>query len=360
MLPARFARMLFVLLLGLSITACAGKRLADLPAAPEEIASYSGEIVDDNFVNDEGLSIFGRFWYPTSSPRAAVVLVHGTIMHSGLYDEFGRYLAARGYVVYGIDLQGWGRSDGIGPRGDVYNYDKYVSDVSLVIDRLREVYPNVPVFGFGESLGGAVVMLGQVQRRAFFDGLLLSAPAYKPRPGFGVLRPPEIINNWGLATAGWFGSKFPRMPTPIVANRLTLPLMVKDKDVARSMLHDPYVTHSLLPARYISALHEAVSFLQRNIEVINVPMLVIHGDKDLLIPVSSSRELTTRTLSRDATLAVYKGMHHAAMLQPHRYQAMIDFRRWLDLRTQAPVPAVSSKEPEDNLSTPVDEPAAAH
>ncbi|MFP5383367.1 MAG: lysophospholipase [Gammaproteobacteria bacterium] len=343
MLPARFTRLLAVLLLGLLVTACANRQLAELPTVPDEVITYAGDVVEDNFVNPDGLNIFGRYWLPVTPPRAAVVLVHGTIMHSGLYDEFGRYLAARGYVVYGIDLQGWGRSDGIGPRGDVYNYDKYVSDVALVIDRLRIEYPGIPVFGFGESLGGAVVLLGQVQRRSFFDGLLLSAPAFKPRPGFGVMRPPEIINDWGLSMAGWFGKKFPRMPTPIVANRLTMGIMVKDKEVARAMVRDPYVTHSLLPARYISALNEAIKFLQQHIEVINVPMLVIHGNKDILVPVSSSRELTTRTLSRDTTLAVYEGMHHAAMIQPHRYQAMMDFRRWLDLRTTPSATAYSGQ-----------------
>lgn len=338
MLPVlRLSRLLVVLLLALFVAACASRPPADLPGPPDEIRTFSGEVREDNFVNPDGLNIFGRYWLPTGEPRAAVVLVHGTVMHSGLYDEFGRYLAARGYVVYGIDLQGWGRSDGIGPRGDVYNYDKYVTDVALVIDRLRTEYPGVPVFGFGESLGGGVILLGQVQRRTFFDGLLLSAPAYKPRPGLGVIRPPEIINNWGLSTAAWFGRKFPRMPSPIIANRLTLSFLVKDKEIVRAMRKDPYVAHNPLPARYVSALAEAIQFIQRNVEIINVPMIVIHGDKDILIPVSSSEELTSRTLSRDTTLAVYKGMNHAALLQPERYQAMIHFRRWLDLRTAPPM-----------------------
>lgn len=341
MFPVRYFRVLAVLFLALLVAACASKPLA-VPDAPKEIFSYQGEIKESSFVNEDGYHIFGVTWAPTSRPRAAIVLVHGTITHSGLYDEMGRYLAARGYLVYGIDLQGWGRSEGIGPRGDVFNYDKYVTDVGVVVDRLRAEYPGLPVFGFGESLGGGVVLLGQVQKRAFFDGLVLSAPAFKPNPGLGWIHLPEIFNDWGLSTVAWFGEKIPRAPLPIMANRYTMGVIVKDKEVARRMAEDPYVVHSLLPARYVSALVEATDFLRQHIESINVPMLVIHGDEDPLIPVSSSRELTTRTMSRDTILAVYEGMGHGALMQPHRYRAMMDIRRWLDLRTPPPGAALSS------------------
>lgn len=333
MSPLRYARLLVVLFLALLVTACAGKPPA-VAEAPPEILSYNGDTREDTFVNPDGLTIFGRYWLPVGGTRAVVLLIHGTTMHSGLYDDLGRYLAAHGYAVYGIDLQGWGRSDGIGPRGDVYNHDKYVTDVALVLERLRAEFPDRPVFAFGESLGGTVALLGQVQRRTFFDGLILSAPGYKPNIKLLFFRAPEMINNWGLSTVAWWGTKFERWP--LIHSDVGLYMVVKDKELRRQMLDDPYVSHNWLPARYVTALVEANKFLVPRIETVNVPILAIHGDRDTLIPVSSSRELTTRTLSRDTRLVIYEGMGHAAMLQPHRYQAMMDIRRWLDLRTPLP------------------------
>ncbi len=331
MLPVQYLRLAAVMLLALFLAACASKRMDYVPPPPE-VAVFTGEIRADNFVNEDGLNIFGQYWLPQEDPRAIVVLLHGTTMHSGLYDEFGRYLAAKGYLVYGMDLQGWGRSDGIGARGDVYNHDKYVSDVSMLIERLRAEYPDRPVFGFGESLGGMVALLGQTQRRTFFDGLVLSAPAYKISVRLpGGFHVPEILNNWAIGMAGWGAGKFPYFPS--VPSDLGLRLIVKDRGLREQLLDDPYVSHNWLPARYVAAIAESSKFLRKHVEVINVPMLIIHGEKDELIPVSSSKELTTRTLSRDKKLKVYKGMGHAVMLQRERYEAMLDIGKWLDDRT---------------------------
>lgn len=337
MLPDRLFRLLSRpllagLLLALFITGCAGKPRPDLIPPPDEIATYVGELRDDSFVNPDGLNIYGRYWLPTTNARAVVVLLHGTTMHSGLYDEFGRFLAARGYVVYGMDLQGWGRSDGIGPRGDVYNHDKYVTDVGLVIDRMRAEYPDVPIFGFGESLGGLVGLLGQVQRRTFFDGLILSAPAYKPNIRLPMgFHAPEIFNNWGLSLAGWWGTKCARCPT--LSSNLGLRYIIKDDAMQEQLLDDPYVSHNWLPARYITGIVEANKFLTERIEVINVPLYILHGDKDQLVPVASAEEIILRTLSRDKRMKIFKGMGHAVMLQPERYEAMVGIGKWLDDRT---------------------------
>lgn len=332
MLPIRQFRVLLLLLLVLFVAGCATNR-PDIAPIPTEIFSYAGEVRDDNFVNSDGLNIYGRYWLPDGDPRAVLVLVHGTVMHSGLYDEMGRYLAARGYAVYGIDLQGWGRSDGIGARGDVFNHDAYVTDVANVLDRMRVEFPNRPVFAFGESLGGTVLLLGHAQRRFYFDGLIMSAPGFKPNPRLpGGFHAPDIAVRWGLNVVGWFSSKMPTWPTVPIDPGMYF-MFRHDKGMRDALLEDPYVAHNWLPARYLSALIDSNKFLAERFEVVNVPMLLLHGDKDELIPVSSSKELAQRTLGRDKTLKVYKGMGHAIMLQPERYAGMIAIGRWMDDRT---------------------------
>lgn len=347
MLPARhivpdalrphFLRLAALLLTVLFLAGCASHRYEYVPPPQSDLDAYSGEIKEDNFTNPDGLNIFGRYWYPTVQPRAAVVLLHGTTMHSGLYDELGRYLAAKGYVVYGMDMQGWGRSDGIGKRGDVYNHDKYVTDAAIIIDRLHADYPGLPVFGFGESLGGMVCLLGQVQRRSFFDGLILSAPAFKPSLSIFGFHIPEIFNEWGISLAGWGASKVPTWPA--LSSDLGLRYVMRDPVLQEAVLDDPYVSHTWLPARYIANIAESSDFLSDRIEAINVPVYILHGDRDQLVPVASSEEIIHRISSKDRRIKVFKGMAHAAFIQGERYEAMIDIGKWLDDRTLPRLPS---------------------
>lgn len=58
-----------------------------------------------------------RMWIP-DEVRAAVQLTHGMAEHIDRYDEFARYLAENGVLVYGQDHAGHGKSVGEGmPKG---------------------------------------------------------------------------------------------------------------------------------------------------------------------------------------------------------------------------------------------------
>lgn len=324
-------RHLLLALLALLLVACAGKPPAPRYDVPREVTAYIGETRDDAWTNPDGYRIAGRYWLPDGEPRAVVLLVHGTAMHGGLYDEFGRYLAARGYVAYAIDLQGWGRSEGIGERGDVLNHDMYVTDVALVGQRLRGEFPGTPLFMFGESLGGTVLLLGMAERRLAPDGLVLSAPGYKPAPALLGLRAPALIADWANGMAGWVAGKVPSMP--LVHTDLALRAIIADDEVQARMLADPHVPHGFLPARYVSALVEAVNFIEPRLESVNVPLLVVQGRRDELVPPRSAEEVYRRALVRDKEYKLYDQLGHAVMLQRERYDAMRHIGRWLDART---------------------------
>jgi acylglycerol lipase len=311
----------------LFLAGCAAQQPLQVPG---EIHQYAGETRDDHWVNTDGMNLYGQYWLPTGDPLAVVLLLHGTTMHSGLYDEFARFLASRGYAVYGTDLQGWGRSEGIGARGDVYNADKYVTDVAMVSERLRAEFPGIPMVAFGESLGAVVALLGITERRLHFDGLVFSSPGYRPNPGFLGIRGPQFAGEWMMGMASWWGNTCPKCP--LIESDIGLRFIIEDDEMQRRMLDDPYVSHNFLPARYVTALWEANKFIIERAEMVTVPMLVIHGDQDELIPLASAQELVSRALSRDKTLSVYEGMGHAAMIQRERYRAMKEIRDWLDRR----------------------------
>src|SRR3984893_16160239 len=58
--------------------------------------------------------IFVRKWLPPCGirPQATEQITPGIAEHSGRYDRFARFLAAKGYVVYALDLRGHGETAG--------------------------------------------------------------------------------------------------------------------------------------------------------------------------------------------------------------------------------------------------------
>ena len=49
-------------------------------------------------------------WTPEGAPRAVVQIIHGIAEHIGRYDDFAKFLAARGFVVAADDHMGHGGS----------------------------------------------------------------------------------------------------------------------------------------------------------------------------------------------------------------------------------------------------------
>jgi acylglycerol lipase len=94
------------------------------------------------FIRVAALRLFGQWWAAQrKAKRAIVLLAHGTVLHSGFYAPWASELTKHGYAVFGIDLRGWGQSQGYGRRGNVGNYDDYVEDLTLARREIRRASP---------------------------------------------------------------------------------------------------------------------------------------------------------------------------------------------------------------------------
>ena len=89
---------------------------------------------------------------PTLPP---VVLVHGFAQNRYTWDcsqrSMSNYLAAQGFDVWNMELRGHGRSRDENSIG-AESFEDYVSDIVLVANHIEE-----PAFWIGHSLGGAVI-----------------------------------------------------------------------------------------------------------------------------------------------------------------------------------------------------------
>jgi acylglycerol lipase len=300
------------------------------------------------------LRLFGQWWLPKDKPRAVILLVHGTVLHSGFYAPWANELTRNGYAAFGVDLRGWGQSQGYGRRGGVDNYDEYVEDVALARREIRKRFPNIPVYLQGESLGGAVVLMANMMDKVTSDGLILNAPAVKPNPSslIGIPLPGKLISfgMWTAAQADSFAPELPVLPIlkPFVGR------VIFDKATRERFNGDPNATHSALPLSYVSAIENASERLQDNVGNIRSPLIILQGTKDRVVPESSSKFLYDTVQSQDKTIRVYPGVSHAILNDTDKQKVWDDIISWLDKRADQALAAHKAM-PDETEITAADE-----
>lgn len=113
--------------------------------------------------------------------KGVILLVHGMAEHIERYDEFARFLAQNGYIVYGHNQRGH--------KGSIATYEDYgymsaddnffilVSDVYEIVNKLNKEYQKLPIYLFGHSMGSFVVQRYAQLCGKKINGIILSGSA---------------------------------------------------------------------------------------------------------------------------------------------------------------------------------------
>ena len=264
----------------------------------------------------DGWQLFERVW--RGMPRAAVVLVHGYAEHSGRYEPVAERLVRHRYAVYALDLRGHGRSEG--RRALVRSMDDLVADVRDLLDRVRQGEPGLPLFLLGHSMGGAVVGRLLVDSQPEIAGVILSG---------AVLRGARGLDTVGQEIFSALGRLIPRLPTGKVGSEV----ISRDPAVRERYDNDPLVYRGRMPAGTLSAIIRASKVIDRNMESITLPLLILHGGADALVSPEGSEQLYERAGSQDKTLKLYEGLYHEILNEPEKKIVLDDIVAWLDERT---------------------------
>ena len=125
----------------------------------------------------DGLEIVGYRWDPADAPRAAVQLIHGMGEHVQRYDALARALTGRGLAVYGQDHRGHGATarsaDELGqlePDG----WTQLVDDVDLLVSRIRDEQPALPLALLAHSMGSFAVQQYLLDHSDRVDAVVLT------------------------------------------------------------------------------------------------------------------------------------------------------------------------------------------
>lgn len=116
-----------------------------------------------------------RLWRPASSPRRAVVALHGMVTHSGWFAQLGDLLAARGVALLAPDRRGNGEATALGGVGEL---ELLRSDLAEVVQLARSFADDVELLAWCGSANFALPAALDLP----ISRLLLASPGLVPLP----------------------------------------------------------------------------------------------------------------------------------------------------------------------------------
>jgi alpha-beta hydrolase superfamily lysophospholipase len=166
-------------------------------------------------------------------------------------------------------------------------------------------------------MGGLIAALYTAVRKPELAGLLLSGPA--------VSAPGKRMRAAAVVAGG-----AARLVPGLRAMKLAAAEVSRDAAVVESYRQDPLVYHGGVPASTIAALVRAARRLRQDAGQIRVPLLIVHGTADSLVPSGASQELFDRVSSNDRVFKEYEGLYHEVLNEPEKERVFADIRAWLD------------------------------
>jgi acylglycerol lipase len=242
----------------------------------------------------DGITLYSQTWLPANQPRAIINLIHGMGEHSARYHAWARQFADKSFIVRSMDLRGHGRSEG--KRGYIASYQRLIDDISAFLELGKEEFPNLPLFIYGHSLGGNLVLNYAMQQILNVNGIIITSPWF------------ELVNK---------PSKFRTMIASFLCNFLPGILVsngIKEEDLSRDLRevyeyrNDPLV-HNKISLRFAVEVIEAGIKASVSIYKINVPMLVMHGDSDRITSCKASRNFVRNSSDKTTFIEWENGYH---------------------------------------------------
>jgi len=140
----------------------------------------------DMFTSSDGVKIRYGQTGNSGAAKATVIVIPGYTATMDMYGEQVGEIAARGYHAVGVDLRGQGGSERPRPKQPekllIEDFKIYSNDIALFLESI-DLPEERPVIIMAMSFGGHVAFRVAAEHPDLVDGLLLLAPALKPKAG---------------------------------------------------------------------------------------------------------------------------------------------------------------------------------
>jgi acylglycerol lipase len=271
--------------------------------------------IEGFFKNQQEQSIFYQYWLPETSPKAALLVIHGLNEHSGRYSNFAEFFTSKGYAVFSMDHIGHGKSEGTRSFAKKFSY--YIDDILVYVNMISDWVPNIPIYPVGHSLGGLINTYLLLDHQHLFAGAVFSG---------SVVLVPEYVSSFTITMGKIISRILPKMGLLEIDKQS----ISRDPDVVQAYLNDPLVFNGKITVRVSSEMNQAIERISQDGENISLPVLILHGSEDKIVEPECSRYLHDKVSSLEKELIIYDGFYHEIYNEPEKLTVFNDVLRWLD------------------------------
>lgn len=111
----------------------------------------------------------------------------------------------------------------------------------------------------------------------------------------------------------------------------------RDPEALVAKYTDPLVYTGSIRVRTGYEILRITTYLQRNLNRLKVPFLLLHGTADTVTDPEASKKLHKYASSADKTMKLYQGFLHDLLFEPERDDIVKDIIDWLSCRVHGQV-----------------------
>jgi alpha-beta hydrolase superfamily lysophospholipase len=187
--------------------------------------------------------------------------------------------------------------------------------LDFLIAEFSKTFPGIPVFVYGHSLGGGIVLQYILKKKPIIRGAIVTSPWLK------LSFEPSKAK---LILAGIMKSIYPSLVQP---SGLIVKYISHNPKVIEDYLSDP-LNHNKISAGLFHSAVSAAAYSLSNAGELNVPLLLMHGNDDMITSPEGSRDFASKT--KLAELKIWDGGLHELHNETFNAEVFSHVANWID------------------------------
>ena len=199
------------------------------------------------------------------------LVLHGLFEHKERHKDNVAWLKNLGIEAFSFNLPGHGEVD---EQGHIDSWEENLTAISSAYNKIAKKDKKII---FAHSYGSLVSVSAILRNKIKPDYLILSAPHFEDNY-------PKFIKDM----SGGLSKIFPKLRAP---SSVTKKNLSTDKETVENYFNDPLVFRSLT-FKFGSEINTEQKFVNKNIQNLKIPTLVLHGSGDKIVPIKASSRIS--------------------------------------------------------------------